>query len=441
MADLKAAKAEVLKQLGASLPPGLPDPTQFTIPELLNRPILSTGVVSQGAHDVIAGSFVPAANGEEDGWSTADTFVNTYLQMAQDMAYGLSQEDQNKIQTIKTENQVVLNNLVTTWEQTFAPITQAQMTASGVHSKIDYVTAQFTDQFKQSLNWAKFAPDYNQAKAAIDIMSNINSAMLEFGQQISAIKNNIHNPSISNGGVQAFDRNNNKVWFPGYNVDSNFPAKFNTGSSATITIELTDVGQTSSSFSIGGGVGGGFFAGWLGISGSSSAEHSESAFHSLMSKVKIELTYTNICYLTAAPSNLMANNTIGWYLASILKQAAANTMGDTGPYFVSNEASHKAVLEAGGLQSLRALLVSTMPTGKMSFASDDYSSFQKYFHTESHASVKLFGFIPIASMNTSYTKSSSGSSDQGYAMEVAINPTGDKNNLVVHGAVLENPLN
>ncbi|WP_299298407.1 hypothetical protein [uncultured Tateyamaria sp.] len=439
MADLDTAKAQILKQFQSSLPPGMPNPQQFTIPEMIARPVLNMGVLDHGAHDIIAGTFVPGTNGALNTWSTADMFTSAYLQMVQDMAYGLSQADQNQITQIKTQNAVVLNNLVTTWEQTFAPITQAEMTAAGVHSKIDYVTAQFTPQFKQSLNWARFASDYNQAKAAIDIMSNINSAMVEFGRQITAVKGNIATPSQTNGGLQAYDRNNAKVWFPGYNVDPNFPTAFANGQTVNITVELTDVGQSSSSFSIEGGAGGSFPIDFLNIAGATSAQYSQSDFQSLMSKAKIQLEFTNVSYLAASPSNLTANNTIGWYLATILKQAFNNTAGDTGPYFISNEATHKAVLKGGGLQSLRGLLVSTMPTGKMFFASDDYSSFQKYFHTQSHASVSLFGIIPIASSSTSFTKSSSGSSDKNYKMEVDINPAGDKNNMVVHGAFLENP--
>jgi len=440
MADLNTAKADVLKQFQSSLPPGLPTPIQFTIPEMLTRPILSTGVLNHGAHNVIAGTFVPATDTKLDSWSTADQFETTYLNMVQNMAYGLSIADQNQVTKLKTDNDVVLNKLVTIWEQTFAPITQAQMTAANVFSKIDYVTAQFTDSFMKSLNWAKFAPDYNQAKAAIDILSNINSAAVQFGQQITGIKNNIATPGQSNGGLQAFDANNNKVWFPGYNVDPNFPSKFQNGQTVKIVIELTDIGTSSSSFSINGSAGGGFNIGFLRIGGSTSVEYNESHFKSLMSKVRIELEFDNVCFLTSSPANLTANNTIGWYQPQILKQAYEHNTDSSGPYFASQEADLKAILAAGGLQSLRGLLVSTMPKGKMSFASDDFASFQKYFHTETHASASLFGFIPLASVNTSFTKASSGSSEQGYAMDVAINPAGDKNNLVVHGAVLENPL-
>ncbi|OIQ32529.1 MAG: hypothetical protein BM562_04475 [Alphaproteobacteria bacterium MedPE-SWcel] len=441
MTDLATAKSAVLEQFKSSLPPGVPSPQQFTIPELITRPVLNVGVLEHGAHDIIAGTFVPGTNGKLNTWSTADTFTTTYLQMVQDMAYGLSVSDQNTITNLETKNATVLGNLVATWEKTFAPISAAQLSEAGfANDKVGYVISHFTPAFQKSFNWPKFAADYNSAKADIDIMSNINSAKLEFASQINAIKANIASPSQTNGGIQSYDRNNNKVWFPGYNVDPNFPTKFSNGQTVKITIELTDVGQNSSSFSIDGKVGGSFSIDFLNIAGASSAQYNESHFHSLMSKAKIELEYDNVSYLTAAPSNLTANNSIGWYLAMILQQAAANTSADTGPFFASNEADHKAVLQSGGLQSLRGLLVSTMPKGKMFFASDDFTSFQKYFHTEAHASVSLFGFIPIGSVNTSYTKASSGSSDKNYAMEVAVNPAADKNNMVVHGAVLEDPL-
>jgi hypothetical protein len=440
MANLQDAKAEVLKQFKSSLPPGVPDPTQFTLVDMLTRPILTTGTLSNGAHNVIAGTFVPGSDGKPDGWSTADLFTTTYLNMIQNMAYGYSTADQNQITTLTTDNQNVLNSLVNTWEQTFGRITDEQLKNANVTDKVSYVTAQFTDTFKQSLNWAKFAPDYNKAKAAIDILSNLNSAAVTFGAQLSGIKSNIVNPSATNGGIEVFDNNNNKVWQPGFNVDPNFPSKYKNGQTVNIEIDLMDIATDSSSFSINGTAGGGFSAWFLRIGGSTSMEYNESHFKQLMSKVKIKLEYKPVAYLEVSPVNLSINNTSGWYASGLLKQAYNRGPDDTGPFFISDAANQKQILKSGGLQSVKGFLVSPMPQGTMQFASDDYSSFQKYFHTETHASVSLFGFIPIASANTSYTKSSSGASDQGYAMEVQINNSNDQNNLVVHGAVLEDPL-
>lgn len=439
MTDLAIAKNAVMAQFKSSLPPNMPAPEQLTLPELLTRPILSGGVVDHGAHDIISGTFQPGVNGGMNTWSTANEFSDAYLQMVQDMAYNLSTADENTLTKLKTANQVVFNNLISTYERVYSPITPAEMAAAGVKTKIDYVTAQFTPTFKASLNWAQFASDYNQAKAAVDIMQNMNSAMVEFGKQITGIKANLAAPEMTNGGTQAYAASNAKVWVPGYNVDPAFPSKFANGNTVKITIDLKDVGQSSSQFSMEGSAGGSFPIDCLQISGATSSQYSESHFQSLMSHARIELEYDNVCYLAASPSGLTANNTMGWYLPQILKQALENDGTQTGPFFAQHGATHKATLEAGALQSLRGLLVSTMPKGKMLFAQDDFSSFQKYFHTQSNASVSLFGFIPLGSASTSYTKSSSGSSESGYAMEVAINPSNDVNNLVVHGAFLEDP--
>lgn len=440
MADLQDAKNAVLRQFKESLPPGVPDPTQFTLVDMLTRPILTTGTLSNDAHHVIAGTFVPGSSSKTDSWSTADTFTTTYLNMIQNMAYGYSTKDNNQIETLKTENQVVLNNLVSTWEQTFGRITDAQLAAANVHSKVDYVVAQFTPEFKKSFNWPKFAPDYNSAKADIDILSNLCSAKVTFGEQLTAIKGHITAPSADNGGIQVFDNNNNKVWMPGFNVDPNFPAKFQNGQQVNIEIDLMDIATNSSSFSINGTAGGGFSEWFIDISGFTSMQYNEANFKKLMSKVKIHLEYKPVAYLAASPVNLTTNNAVGWYESGLLKQAYNRGSDDTGPYFVSDAENQKKILESGGLQSVSGFLVSPMPSGSMQFESDDYASFQKYFHTETHASASLFGFIPIASVNTSYTKSSSGATDKGYNMEVIINNNKDQNNLVVHGAVLENPL-
>ncbi len=181
--------------------------------------------------------------------------------------------------------------------------------------------------------------------------------------------------------------------------------------------------------------------GWFRIGGSVSAEYSESNFKQLMSKVKIHLEYDPVAYLVTSPINLTTDGKIGWYSSALLKQAYNRGPDDTGPYFNSDAPKQKQILQSGKLQSVKGFLVSPMPNGYMEFESDDYSSFQKYFHTEAHAHASLFGFIPIASANTSYTKSSSGATDKGYKMQVQINNNNDLNHLVVHGAVLENPLN
>ena len=110
MADLDTAKADILAQFKTSLPPNMPAPNQFTIPELIARPIQSTGVLGNMAHNVIAGTYVPATGSALATWSTADMFATTYQQMVMDMVYGLSQADQNEITNLTTKNQVVLNN-------------------------------------------------------------------------------------------------------------------------------------------------------------------------------------------------------------------------------------------------------------------------------------------------------------------------------------------
>lgn len=440
MASLKDAKAVVLDQFKESLPPGVTSYTPFTLPDMLERPILNIGTLSNGAHRVIAGTFVPGSHSKADSWSTADQFTSTYLNMIQNMAYGYSIKDQNKKDNLTTANQNTLNSLVDTWERKFGRITDEQLERENVRDKVSYVTAQFTEDFKTSFNWPEFAPDYNKAKAAIDILSNLNSAQLTFGTQLRGIKNNITEPNADNGGMKVFDNNNNKVWLPGFNVDKNFPSEFQNGQTVNIEIDLKDFATDSSSLSINGKACGGFSAGYLHIGGSASAEYSESNFKQLMSKVKIKLEYKPVAYLAASPVNLIPNSKSGWYAPELLKQACKRGPDDTGPYFVSDAENQKQILENGGLQSVRGFLVSPMPSGTMHFASEDYSSFQKYFHTETHAHANLLGFIPIASANTSYTKSSSGSSSKGYEMEVQINNNKDINNLVVHGAVLENPL-
>jgi len=436
MSDLSVAKATVLELFKNALSPNTPTPTQVTTPDLITRPIVTTGVVSHGAFNIIQGLFQP---GDIPAWSTAEHFPTVYKNMVENMAYGLSTKDQNKIKELEVKNQGTLNNLVNTYEQTYSRITDEELTASGMATKIDYVVSKI-DELKKSFNWPKFAADYNSASADINIMSNINSAKVEFSRQITAIKNNIASPSATNGGSEVFDSNNNKVWKAGYNVDQNFPSKFTNGQTVKIVIDIENFGTSSSSFSINGAAGGSIFADVFKINGATSAEFKESSFQRLMSKARITLEYDNVSYLEASPSGLDVNNTIGWYLPSILKQAFENTAETTGPYFVTNSETMKQQLSNKELMSVAGFLVSTAPKGTMEFATDDYSSFQKYFHTESHASVSLFGFIPIASANTSYTKSSSGSSDKSFNMVVQLNSADDKNNLVIHGVSLEDPL-
>jgi hypothetical protein len=439
MANLDDAKKQALKMFQSSLPPGSPEPTSFSINEQFTRPLKNLGVVNQGAMAIIDGSLVPGSDSTAADWSTAHNYGQAYLTEIQNMAYGLSTADQNKITTLTANNQNALNELVTIYEQTYGRITDAQLTTAGLTTKIDYVTAKLP-AMKASLNWAKFQPTYNSAQADMDILANINSNKVTFGNQLTAIKTAMLSASAVNGGTQTFDANNNKVWVPGYNVDPNFPTKFANGQTATVKIELKDVGQNSSSFNIDGNAGGSFGIGWLGVSGSTSAEYQQSDFQELMSSVTIELTYTNVCFLTTSPSVLSTDNATGWFAPALLKAAYNRNADSSGPFFVTDEENSKAALESGSLNSILGFLVSAAASGTMTFAKGSYESFQKYFHTETHASVNLFGFIPIATANTSYTDQSSGSHSSGSSVVVALNPAKDKNNLVVHGGILEKPI-
>lgn len=439
MANLDAAKKQVLEMFQSSLPTGSPKPTPFSINEQFTRPLFNLGVVNHGAMNIIDGSLVPGSDDTAANWSTANNYGQAYLTEIQNMAYGLSTEDQNQITNLTTSNQVALNELVSIYEQTFGRITDAQLAAASALTKIDYVTAKLPD-LKNSLNWAKFQPIYNSAKADMDILANINSNKVTFGKQLTAIKAAMLSASADNGGTQTLDANNNKVWVPGYNVDQNFPTKFENGQTTTVKIELKDVGQKSSSFSIGGQAGGSFSIGWLGVSGSTSTEYKQSDFQELMSSVTIELTFTNVCFLSTSPSVLSTDNTTGWFAPGLLKAAYNRNADSSGPFFVNDAEKSKAALASGSLNSLLGFLVSAAASGTMTFEKGSYESFKKYFHTETHASVNLFGFIPVATANTSYTNQSSGSHSSGASVVVALNPSKDKNNLVVHGGVLENPI-
>lgn len=439
MANIEQVKAAALNLFSSALPPGIPPLTQFATVEQITLPISNFGVINHGAMDIINSTFVPANSTTPDAWSTGSRYTDAYLTLIQNMAYAISTPDQNTVASLTTANQDSLNTLVNIYEQTYGRITDEQMTAAGVQTKIDYVTGKLPT-LKSSLNWAKFQPTYNSAVADMDILANINSNKVTFGAQVTAIKTHLSTPSATNGGTQTFDANNNKVWAPGYNVDPNFPSKLANGQTVTINIQLTNVGTDQSSVSINGNACGGFPVEWLYVSGSTSAEYSQADFKLLMSNVTIQLTYKNVCFLTASPSSLSTDNRTGWFAPGLLKLAYNGSATNTGPYFSSAADTCKAALQSGSMKSLIGLLVSTAASGTMTFASGSYEAFSRYFHTESHASVNLFGFIPIATANTSYSKASSGSSSSSSGFSVVLNNSQDTNNLVIHGGVLENPI-
>lgn len=436
MSELQVAKATVLEQFKQALGPNVPTPLQVTIPQMLTRPILNIGVVSHGAFDVIQGIFQP---GTTPNWSTDENFPSVYKSMVENMAYGLSVKDHNRIKELEVTNQATLNRLVNTYEQTYSRITDAQLQAANMPTKIDFVVSKI-DELKRSFNWPKFAADYGSASADIDIMSNLNSAKVEFARQITAIKQHIQSPGATNGGTEVFDSQNNKVWAAGYNIDPHFAEKFANGQTVKIDIEIEKAGQSGSSFKVNGQAGGTLPAGFFRINGQASADYSDQKFQQLMSRARITLEYSNVCYLAASPSGLDINNTVGWYAPELLRQAFENTAESTGPYFVTNSEAMKTQLKEKRMQAVQGFLVSTAPTGFIEFAEDDFSTFEKIFHAQAHASVDLLGFIPIASADTSYTKTSAGSSDSRFNMRVQLNNTADKNHLVVHGVVLEDPL-
>ena len=120
----------------------------------------------------------------------------------------------------------------------------------------------------------------------------------------------------------------------------------------------------------------------------------------------MDITYPGLSVVGVVPCSLSNDKKTGWYALNILeelKTATGNPNAD-GYKLLGREFSVADLFGPNGrLNYFKTFVVSRQPTIDVVFTKINISEFRKHIHTDNSVKVHLFGFIPLGTVDHSYT--------------------------------------
>lgn len=120
----------------------------------------------------------------------------------------------------------------------------------------------------------------------------------------------------------------------------------------------------------------------------------------------MDITYAGLTMVADIPLSLSNDNKRGWYTDNILNEIKNKTNNpDTDGYkLLGSEFSTDELFGSGGrLNYFKTFVISRQPTITATFNKINIEEFRKHIHTDNSVNINLFGFIPIGSVDHSYT--------------------------------------
>jgi hypothetical protein len=364
--------------------------------------------------------------------SAAGGFPNDWNQVTTSMIYSLSSTNQAQLDNYQKLAQTQQTTVISDYQTTYGTITDAQMAAAAVSTKIDYVisyifgsvwsgstppltysTMSAARNLKDLLPKRPISSDtvINDVAIYLNMMAPVNGLQdkVQNGQYvIRSLKNNTTTPTANNGGMKTFDPFTGVV-SPGYQVGYNYP-----GVLATIQNDLKNTGRvislgmTTSSAS-GGQVSvsvegkAGFSLGsWLTFNTTTSGSYDMSQVSGTSTNASVTMKWEGYSIIPSSPIAWQQATNVGWYYSDPVKQAVANEgkdvdgfkwVGDDAPYDMGN------VADGGNFGLISNLLISNFPTIEITYSNANFSQFKQSWNQSLTGNIKLFGFLSLGSFS------------------------------------------
>lgn len=371
------------------------------------------------------------------------SFINDYVSVIQDINFSLSSDDQNKLNQADTNAAVLINSLVSIYEQTYGPITPDEMKSASddsgldIETKLDYVVNYKAGYLwscakaekKRILNLVEMESASNltqllscapaSAQPIIGAIANYLNAISEvipFKDAISnanhtlfALKNNATNPTTSNGGMTTVADDGFKDIRVGFIINQDESsiknALNNQKNQVVLTMSVKKFNSTTVNVNVDNQGGVVVPIDFVELIASGSSKFNLYSFKGAGETVNVELIFTGVNLVTMSPVAYEIDTNSGWYDPQPIQDAVANGNKDVTGYKFSVKPSFD-FSQGGNFGLLNALVISNYPTVKITYTSGNFSDFQESFLQESHWDIKLFGLFKIGSFSESLYQSS-----------------------------------
>lgn len=345
--------------------------------------------------------------------SSDQSFSQFYFKILQNTVYKLSAADTKTMNDALTAAQGQQQSVIGTFENDFGSITAEAITTSKCvpANKIGYIMSFVNTTYGGDVTkvpFSDFRVAYQQWKNIAAPAVAISQTQTTALARLQAAMNNVQNPGSGNGGLQT-GTSSYAVGYTGLPATMSIINGLQTPSNQiSISCTLSQFSSSSANFQVEGQAGFTIPLDFVRISVGGSAQYSLQEFSSFSQSISMNLTYTGVTTIGAAPAVLSLDNTTGWYDGSIVQEIVAKTGQDvTGFQLTSSEINVASTFGPGkAFARAKTLVLSQSPVVKMIFHKANANQVQKFFHEQSSVSANLFGFIPLGSVSQSYTVSS-----------------------------------
>jgi hypothetical protein len=441
--------ANYLQEGGDQFYSALQQKAQAAVASIFNSPLRTIQYPSQGdfmwnwsnANQVFNQStfdYISAILSKGDFTNSAKmgssgSFANAYSQMLNVIVYSLSAANQQKLIQAQNNASTQAMTIISDYQTTYGPITDAMMQTAGVATKQDYVISYIMGSVwsgkgtSQPLTYTQMAAARNLAALMpnmpasgnqvltdvtiyLNIMQPVNalSDMLQNGAWIlRQLKTNTQYPSSNNGGMQTVNPVTGVVspqLNVGYGINYSQAAISNDLQNTARTISLGMTTSSASGGSLNVNVEGqaGFSVGsFLKFSVAGGATYDMSQVNGTSTDCSVSMLWKGYSMIPMAPLAWQQATSVGWYYGDPITQAMANGQQDVDGFkFISTPPYNLGKLDNGGtFGQFTNLLIANYPTITITYRNANFSAFQQAWSEHVSGNLTLFGFISLGSFS------------------------------------------
>ncbi len=408
---------------------------------------------------------------------SAGSFPNAYAQLITYLTFSLSSANQAKMINAQSNASTQAMTIISDYQTTYGPITDAMMTAAGVMTKQDYVISYIMgsvwsgkgnnqpvtySQMAAARNLAALMPNMpisgNQILTDVAVYLNLMQPVLSLQDLLQngtwilrQMKTNTQYPSASNGGIQTVNPFTGVVsqqYNVGYDIPSAIASINNDlqNTNRSINLSMTTSSASGSSLSVHVEAQAGFSVGsLLKFSVSGGATYDMNQVSGTSTDCSVSIAWNGYSMVPMQPTAWQQATNVGWYYGSPIVQAMNNGQQDVDGFkFVSAPPFNLGTLDNGGtFGQFTNLLIANYPTITITYRNANFSSFQQSWKEHVSGNLTLFGFIQLGSFSqgaysSSYQQGADNSTFSvtfGASPEITSVPQLQKTAFVIAGAV------
>lgn len=162
------------------------------------------------------------------------------------------------------------------------------------------------------------------------------------------------------------------------------------------------------------------------------------------SSASIDMTFPGLTVVSVQAAEFQQTNLTGWFLGKILADAASNTGKDVTGWAFSPKPNYDFGRN-GSFGMLAALVISSLPTVKITYSAGNYSQFKQTFQQSASVGLRLFG-IPLGGVKESSYHSQLSDQAQDGSFSITLSPPPQNSTVspldqkaFVIGGVIANP--